>query len=63
MHWVSLGTEGEGSANGADGKGDSFPYLFPQISVLCTIRIGRDIGDDLIHSLSKCSILAMTFQI
>lgn len=30
------------------------PHIFPQISVLLTIRTSNDIGNDLIESLSKC---------
>lgn len=40
---MGLGVEGEGSANRVAGMGDNCSYLFPQISVLYTIRVGKDI--------------------
>lgn len=44
MHWMDLGTEGEGegTANQVAGKGDNCSYLFPQILVLDTIRVSKD---------------------
>lgn len=56
--------EGEGSANRVAGKGDNCSYLFPQISVLYTIRVGKDIlspntASSLWHSKSIGFVLGL----
>lgn len=47
-------TCGVGDRDRAVTAGEIVPHVFPQVSVLLTIRTGNDIGNDLIQSLSKC---------
>lgn len=47
-------TCGVGDRERAVTAGEIVPHVFPQISVLLTIRTGNDIGNDLIQSLPKC---------